>query len=410
MELIRRWTRSRSARFAAAVLLGVVAFAVSVGIPGVTEIPRYRIDLDVYRLGGQLWLNGGDLYGQLPPTQAGNGLPFTYPPIAAIIFSVFAWMPLPVASAIVGLTSAATLFGVVWLVVRELSDLRNADLLWFTVSATAVALLLGPVRETFGFGQINIYLMALVVVDVCVGKDKWWRGALTGFAAAIKLTPAVFFLYFLLRKDVRAIVVGGVTFVACHALGFLFAWDDSVTYWTSALTDPSRIGGLAYAANQSINGVLHRLDVTGDATQIVWLALVIAVVGVATVLMVRLIRRRENFAAVVVVALAGLLASPVSWSHHWVWAVPAILVVFFWALRGRQALGVPLTRALGVLVVAGVAIFLATPYWWFPHENDRELGWAWYMHLVGNAFLWWTLALYACMWWFTRRVRPEPQP
>jgi alpha-1,2-mannosyltransferase len=305
----------------------------------------------------------------------------------------------------VGLASVASLAGVVALVIRELTEVRGADLIWLTLAVTALTLPFGPVRETFAFGQINIFLMILVVVDVCLGRGRWWHGSLIGVAAAIKLTPAVFFLYLLLRKDVRGILVGGASFLLAHVFGFLLAWDDSIVYWTKALRDPSRIGGLAYASNQSVNGFLHRLGLDEGATQILWMVLVAVIVAATSVLMVRLIRVGHDLAAVVVVAFAGLLASPVSWAHHWVWAVPAVLVLALWAIVERPRLGGRGSDALGVTALVGCAIFLSTPYWWFPNEQNRELDWSWYMHVVGNLYLWWALAFGAALWWGTTRLK-----
>jgi alpha-1,2-mannosyltransferase len=405
MDLITRAVRLTTVRIAIAVVLFAVMWYLCIGVPGLTEVPPYRIDLDVYRLGAGVWLQGGDLYGPLPATRVGVALPFTYPPIAAVLFAPLAWLPLPAASAVVAVASVGALYAVVWLACRELSELSGADLAWFSAAATAVSLGLGPVRETFGYGQINLFLMLLVVVDVTLGRGRWWGGALTGVAAAIKLTPAVFFLYFLLRKDVRAIVVGGLAFLFAHAIGFVAAWQDSVTYWTTTLRDTSRIGGLAYSANQSLNGFLYRLGLTGTAASVLWLVLVVSLVAFCAVLMWRLIACGQEFAAVVVVAFAGLFASPVSWGHHWVWVVPALLVCLWWAVRGAGAVGGGLRTYLGVLVVAGLAVYASTTYWWFPHEENRELAWAWYMHIIGNADLWWGLAFFAGLWWYTVRAR-----
>lgn len=403
MEAIKRVARSRIWQVGAVIALGVVAFLLTFGVPGVTDMPPYRIDLDVYRLGGQVFRDGGDLYGPLPPTEAGVGLPFTYPPIAALLFATLTFVPLPVASALMGLTSVAALALVIWLVLRELTDLPGRDIAWLCVGLTALGLVSGPVRETFGFGQINVYLMALVVVDVVLGRGRWWRGSLVGFAAAIKLTPAVFLLFFLLRKDFRALIGAGVAFLGAHLIGYIVAPVDSVTYWTKALTDPSRIGGLAYSSNQSINGELHRLGLEGGTARIVWIALVVVLVAGISVLMVRLLQRAEAQAALAVIGLAGLYASPVSWAHHWVWAIPAMLVLARWLLPDSPT-SVALKRLLWGLIIAGLVIFLGTPHWWFPAGEDQELHWTWYMHLLGNGYLGWGLVALAAMWWYTRQT------
>ena len=73
-------------------------------------------------------------------------------------------------------------------------------------------LLLEPVRSTLAYGQVNIVLMALVALDCLTAEPRWPRGALTGLAAALKLTPAAFVLFFLLRRDYRAAATAGVSF------------------------------------------------------------------------------------------------------------------------------------------------------------------------------------------------------
>ena len=86
----RRWPSWAVASSRVLVLIGAlvgVLFHLN-GFPGLRELgEHYRLDLDVYRLGGQVFAEGGDLYGQLPPIATGTTLPFTYPPIAAAIFS-----------------------------------------------------------------------------------------------------------------------------------------------------------------------------------------------------------------------------------------------------------------------------------------------------------------------------------
>ena len=58
----------------------------------------YRIDIDVYRMGGRAWLDGRPLYadGAMFHTRGGLDLPFTYPPLAAVVFAPFALLSLPV--------------------------------------------------------------------------------------------------------------------------------------------------------------------------------------------------------------------------------------------------------------------------------------------------------------------------
>ena len=70
--------------------------------------------------------------------------------------------------------------------------------------------------------------------------------------------------------------------------------------------------------------------------------------------------------------MAMLIASPISWSHHWVWAVPVALVL--WE-RSRWA------------AAAWTAVFVARPILWPPWGHGREYAWSPLDHVVGNAYL-----------------------
>ncbi len=188
---IDRYLHSAWARW-----LTLLAFILSAAI-AIFVLPNhppapYRIDFDVYRMGGRVFLDGGDLYGTLPTLGGGSYLPFTYPPLAAALFSVFTVVPLGGLGGQGGLFTAvsiACLLMVCRIVVAHLTDRPSTDLWWLATAATTVGLWLEPVRDTLNFGQINIVLMALVVVDALLGRGRWWRGLLVGLAISIKLTP-----------------------------------------------------------------------------------------------------------------------------------------------------------------------------------------------------------------------------
>lgn len=350
-------------------------------------LTKLRIDLDVYRLGAKVWLAGGDLYGKLPPTIIPSHLPFTYPPISAVLFTPFTFVPYVVASAVVTMLSIAALALVVVVVLRSLDVRPTYQCVGLVLP---VALLLEPVRVTLYFGQINILLMALVVLDCLVAKPRWSRGVLVGLAAAIKLTPAVFVLFFLLRGDKRAAATAAVSFVCVTAAGFLFNPRGSIRYWTSTVFNSDRIGKVTQESNQSINGVLSRVGVERG---LLWLVLVCAVI----VLGAMAVRRVESpVEALVLNAFIVLLISPVSWSHHWVWCVPALLTagVTAWRSRSRPAI---------VLSAGGAAVFLLSPHWWW----DADDGWTWLTLTVGNAYAWCAIGM--LVWRSANRKLSRPR-
>lgn len=388
---VDRYLASTMARVVVVALAVVGTLLHTIGIPFLQQIPPYRIDLDVYRVGGQVFRDGGDLYGRLPQLAEGANLPFTYPPLSAQLFSLLTLVPLAVASILITLATIAVLVYVVQLVLTRTCDRPPRDLWWLTLAVTAVALWSGPIRETIGFGQVNVFLMALVLVDVIRGRGRWWGGVLTGLAMAIKLTPAVFLLYFFLRRDWRGLATAVVSALAFTGIGHLLAPDDSVRYWTFAIRDPARIGGLAYTSNQSVNGVVHRLGLEGGTASVVWFV-VSAVVGLGIAWVAwRLLRGGHEVAAAVAVGHVALFCSPVTWGHHWVWAVPAVVLTLVWADRASR--NDDDDRTWLIMACTGVVIFLSTPQWWFPNHDDRELDWGPVAHLVGNAYLIWAAAL-----------------
>src|SRR5271169_6823051 len=214
----------------------------------------YRIDIDVYRMGGQAWLDGHPLYSPDIKfhTPIGLNLPFTYPPLAAVIFAPFAWLGMPAASVTLTLITLALLLVSTMIVLTRL-DVWNTTRLapgsawsrrWLltAIIVAAAAIWLEPVKSNFAFGQINVVLMTLVIADCVPRRTAWPRGLLLGLGIALKLTPAVFLLYFLLNRDRRAALTSLASFLAATLAGFALAWHDSWKYWTSTIHNTDRIG------------------------------------------------------------------------------------------------------------------------------------------------------------------------
>jgi len=374
--------RSAAARAAlVAVNLACVTFFLLSYTPHGVGFGPYRIDLDVYRIGARVWLGGGSLYGRLPPTMAGPRLRFTYPPIAAIMLSPLAMMPMVAATTVLTLVTIVLTALVLRLFLRRLIA-PEAGSWWALAWLLPPALLLEPVRNTLAYGQVNVVLMAMVSLDCMTERPRWPRGSLVGIAAATKLTPAAFVLFFLLQRDYRAAKTAGLSFAAATGAGFLLAWPDSVRYWINGIFQVGRTGNIAYAANQSIAGVMARAgaDPRALAATALWLALSAIVVAVACRGMRRAFAAGQNAWALALNAFAALLISPISWSHHWVWCVPAIMTLAVLGWRQRRRL--PLVTA-----VAGLAVFGAAPQWWFSSGHNRELGWAVWQQAVGSTYL-----------------------
>ncbi|MFF2088728.1 glycosyltransferase 87 family protein [Nocardia sp. NPDC058176] len=370
-----RWLAAAIGLFAVSALVAVLAHWWS-----------GYIDLQVYRNGARVWLDGGDLYGPMPPVY-GLGLPFTYPPLAAAFFVPLALMPLAVAELVVLASSVVSLGIALWLVLaRVRPELDRMTVLTVIIAGIGFAQFLEPVRQTFNFGQINLVLMAVIVIDVLVRKPFWPRGMLIGIAVSIKLIPAGYLLYFLLRRDWKAAATLVVSAAGAVGVGFLLFPRDSIEYWFHTVSDTGRIGTPYFAGNQSIKGTLFRLGIDESLATGLWIALSLLTVALAAVWMYRLIEAGNEVAALLVNAAAILLVSPVSWSHHWVWVAPALVVAVDLVVRGRS-------RGFTAMVAVFTLMFLVGPQWVLPHSEGKELDWTWWQQIVGSSYVWATFAV-----------------
>ncbi|WP_406269773.1 glycosyltransferase 87 family protein [Nocardia sp. NBC_00881] len=370
------------------LIAAIALFAVSALVSLLAHWWHGFIDLRVYRNGARAWLDGRELYGPMPPV-LGIGLPFTYPPLAALLFAPLALMSLPIAEVLVVASSVLSLGITVWLVLARIRpELTRLTALTSVIGAVALAQFFEPIRQTVGFGQINLVLMAAITLDCLVRKPSWPRGMLIGIAVSVKLIPAGYLLYFLIRKDWKAAGTLVVSAIAAVGLGFVLFPSDSVEYWFHALADTDRIGPPYFAGNQSIKGMTFRLGVTDSVATLLWISLSLITVALAAVWMRRLIDAGAPVAALLVNAATVLLVSPVSWSHHWVWIVPALVVTADMMVRGSRG------RCLISTVAVFTVLLLIGPHWLLPHSTDLELDWAWWQQIIGSSYVLATLGVF----------------
>nr|WP_133909133.1 glycosyltransferase 87 family protein [Actinophytocola oryzae] len=330
------WLRESLRRLFArpAIVAALLAVPVAVLVGGIVcWVIDWRLGVDsaVYRSGAIALLTGEPLYDSdfLSSEPPWARLPFTYPPTGALLFVPLALFATQISWGVLGALSVLALALVVRTAIQSLPTRPT----WMTparttVIVTVLALGLEPVWRTLFLGQINLILMALVVVDVLVlGRSRYLGGVLVGVAAAVKLTPLIFVPHLWLvgrRADaVRAVV----TFAVLQALIFVIIPHDFRQFWSVAVTNPERTGPTFWAGNQSLNGLMLRLtDLAPWA-----LGAAIAVGLLLAVPAVFLVRRYhlagQPLTALLVTAFFGVLLSPVSWSHHYVWVVPLVVLL-----------------------------------------------------------------------------------
>src|SRR5450631_3171453 len=297
------------------------------------------IDLQVYARGAQAILTGTPLYEGHPGV-----LPFTYSPFAAVVFAPLHFINPTTARCVITFGSLVS-----YLVVLGACG-RRLHLPWKHLALVALAgVALEPFMRTILLGQVNLYLMAAVVVDCLVIRSSR-RGWLVGIAAGIKVVPGVFVLYFVLQRDWRSALRAGCGFLMTVLCGAVVAPQDSLRYWSGGLFGISHWGPVAVVdgKNQSLIGQVARISHNPSPLMMSVLLLCASGLALGIAAAQRQLRRGDDVAALTAVAIGALLASPLSWSHHWVWAVPAIMVL----ISRKQWVGAWL---LGSVFAAGAA-------------------------------------------------------
>ncbi len=282
---------------------------------------------------------------------------FTYTPFAALIFAQLASLPrIALGYWVTGLSMLSVLV-TSWLVFGGLGW-RGARRLAATLALAGVALWLEPFQRALQLGQIEPLLMLLIVWDLCQPDTRRLKGIGVGLAAGIKLVPLIFIPYLLLAGKIRQAVTAMAAFVVTAVIGWIFLPGTFSNYWLAGYFEhPHGIGMVSGIRNQSINGMLIQLVGSVSGARPVWIAISV-VVGVAGILAAAVLHRSgQPVAGWATCALTGLLISPVSWDHHWVWLLPLLAVLADWAIRSRDMV----RRAWWAATIVLVLLFAAYP-------------------------------------------------
>ncbi len=288
-----------------------------------------QFDLRLYYDAVNWWQSGHDLFSYSQPDPVNIRLGFTYPPLAAILMSPMGLLSYPVVlvTSLVAIVAAGAVF--VHLVLRERIRLPKPLLFGLVGVCTAAAFTLEPFRQTFSFGQINIYLGLLVALDLLVlgRRGSKWTGVGIGLAAAIKLTPGIFIVYLLVVGRWRAAITAMSAAVGFTLASALIAPTETWRYFTSLMWETSRVGFLDTTMNQSVNGLLARLSSPLPPGHLEWLLLAGALAVVGFWRARRAALAGDELAGMTLAGLVGVLVSPVSWVHHIIWVFPAMVIL-----------------------------------------------------------------------------------
>ena len=408
------------------------------------KLPQH-FDVYVYWYALNNWFSGNSLYDwyALPDYKM---YPFTYPPFGAWVLSPLTWFDYDAAARLMIIAIALQTAVIVALVGRSLSWSWGSAFAIAPWAAILVQQCLEPFTQSVGFAQVNTAMMVLVMIDVAA-PDSWkGRGVASGLAAAIKLTPAIAVLIFLLRRQWRSAITMVATSLAVTLLSWVISPGESTRFFFDAMWDPQRAGDAYYTSNQNLKGLVARA-LPENAWSIAW-AITVALALVAAVWLCLRIQAAatsvvtphvisddaapgplnaaapatgaaastadavelaasdavgspdavatpdaiapvppspvlpKNLATLltaVVIMTLGLLVSPITWSHHWVWGLASVVALIAVALQLKSA---PLAA---VALVQG-ALFIMAPHWWFSHGQVNELHWNVVEQLVGSSY------------------------
>ncbi|GAA1801288.1 DUF2029 domain-containing protein [Planosporangium flavigriseum] len=387
------------------VRIGIVATTALIAVWAVRAFGRQYdfFDLRIYHGAVVWWTEGGDLYQFVAPRTM---LGFTYPPFAALAMVPMVLLGTQLAGWVNALLNLAALALILFTIVGPIAD-RYGLPRWFAIGiAVPLAGATEPVRETIGFGQINLILAGLVIADLAalrwrgraaLDRDTmirprpeqtplswlrhaWMTGAFAGvgvgLATAVKLTPGLFIVYFLVTRQWRVTFTAIGTTIGATLLAYLCAGKESLAYFSSVVWDTNRVGFVDATPNQSLAGLLARAYDSPTTPRLMWLAFAALLLAVGLSRAKTAHAEGDELAAFTIVGLTANAVCPISWTHHLVFLVPALVILIDVALRRRRAVrGFNIGRfpALAGLRHAAAALgvyllFVISPMWRYEHR------------------------------------------
>jgi len=369
----------------------VAAVVVIVAVMVFGKGTAHALDLKVYRQGARAVVGLARHRQSLYSFRTRDGLPFTYPPFAALLMVPLAYVRFAVAVPIVRALLAFAVAGL-WQTSLRAAGYRVG---WLVLTLlTAASLVLEPIYHDIQLGQMSLIIVLLVVADLTGAVPPRYRGVLTGVAAGIKLTPLIFIPLFVLTRQWRALVLTLGSFAATVLIALAALPGESWHYWTRYVRESSRVGSPWDLSDQSIRGVLDRVGAGQHSTaaELLLAFAQVIVVGSALVISALWWRRGERLLAVSLTGVAGLLASPISWPHHWCWVVPLLVALTRLSYLAAGLATVPylITLRLGVHF----------------HWRDQVHHWDAVQNLIGNGYVWAALIVLTYAGW---RLLREPR-
>lgn len=353
-DLPRRVPRTRRGQIiaGAVALLGMVLLVWQVvGVVGHFR-ENFLLDVGVFRDAGRAIVEGGGLYGD--DFDSRSGFAFIYPPLAAALFVPLTWFDEGLMETLWTMASLVAAWGVLAMVADRLR-LRWAPLV--AVPMLGFALCLEPLQTHLMYGQINVFLVAMVTADLLGYTPRWLRGAGVGLAAGIKITPAAYALVFLVSRRWGDLARSAGTFLITVVLGWVMRPTESLFYWTEEFFNGDRGGPPEFNANQAITGLLAKAGMDGELAQTVMIPGLLVIAVVSGWAAWRLVRAGRPVTTLLLLILAVSISAPVAVTHHWAGIIVAVglLVSLVLGVEGQPRDRLTLVAA-SVLLMANLLL------------------------------------------------------
>ena len=281
-------------------------------------------DFSVYRDGVATTIRGENPYTQWFFDR------YNYSPAATILFLPIHYLPVDIAEFVFTALSLTALW---FTLTYILYSMRVKLSLTFKVFLYALLVKMYPAKLTLVLGQVNLLVLFLIIASFYLHTQKriWLSGISLGLATIIKLHPVFLFVFFFFKKSNSIIITGMATIVVLHlAAVALFGWPLTVHYYSSVipelLSKTSQTSVNATYMNQSLTAFLARFGVFGVTATLIRY---ITSGGLLIWLLAHFPKSPlKQFSWYSLLLIVTTLIAPVFvWQHHFVFLIPAWLVL-----------------------------------------------------------------------------------
>ncbi len=290
-------------------------------------------DFSVYYYGSKYFISGKNAYEMGKNLYSG----YSYPPVVLLLFVPFTMLPFASAEFLWTLLNFVFLFVSLFMLAKIFSISWHSKMSLLLMSLVFISF---PTKFTFGMGQINIFILLLMVLSLWFLKQKkeMLSGVFLGVSLMIKFFPILLPFYFLVKKQTTIIV--GLIFSIIAAVLFMLVFVPLRTniYFINKVVPGffSESWKLDYYS-QSLSAFVGRTFGIGEVGSMLKILLTIVVITIIFIAVIK--NRKKNFESFSLqfgaIITATILTNTFSWQHHFVWLVIPFYATLFYLKKQK---------------------------------------------------------------------------